>query len=165
MFACVHPPITHTLSQLRAAPLSQASLRMRPDHPERMPAGGVAAGLGAQPRLSAELVSNYKRGLTTFWNERSAKYAQNFQAFHAPLVDTLIELAPLREGQAVLDVATGTGQAAYAAAARVGAGGSVLGIDISPGMIAEVRPTLEAANRCAPAHRNLHCVVLAGTIS
>ena len=46
------------------------------------------------------------------------------------------DAAQLRAGQRVLDVACGTGVLARAAADRVGAGGSVTGLDINTGMLA-----------------------------
>lgn len=57
----------------------------------------------------------------------------------------LVELANVGEGQSVLDVGTGTGIAALLAAARVGSEGSVLGIDIAPGMLAIARQKASAA--------------------
>jgi ubiquinone/menaquinone biosynthesis C-methylase UbiE len=56
--------------------------------------------------------------------------------------ERLVEVADLRPGARVLDVATGTGHAARAAAERVGPSGSVLGIDISDGMLEIARGTL-----------------------
>ena len=56
--------------------------------------------------------------------------------------ERLVEVADLAPGARVLDVATGTGHAARAAAARVGPTGSVLGIDISEGMLEIARGTL-----------------------
>lgn len=47
----------------------------------------------------------------------------------------LVELAELKSGIRVLDVATGPGIVAFPAAERVGAQGYVLGIDLSQGMI------------------------------
>lgn len=47
-----------------------------------------------------------------------------------------LDAAHVREGQQVLDIACGTGVVTRAAAARVGASGSVVGFDISPGMLA-----------------------------
>ena len=54
----------------------------------------------------------------------------------APLV---AEAARLRPGQRVLDVACGTGVLTREAAARVGAGGSVAGLDRNPGMLTVAR--------------------------
>jgi ubiquinone/menaquinone biosynthesis C-methylase UbiE len=49
----------------------------------------------------------------------------------------LVELAAPKEGERVLDVATGRGAALLPAAKRVGASGRVTGIDLSAGMVAE----------------------------
>ena len=88
--------------------------------------------------ISPPLAQRYKAGVQEMFDARHASYAENFSSFHGPLVDTLVSLAPLQPGQKVLDVATGTGAAACAAAAIVGNEGSVLGIDISSGMIRQV---------------------------
>ena len=52
------------------------------------------------------------------------------------LRDRLAELARLSAGEAVLDVGCGTGSLALAAKRRVGAEGTVIGVDASPEMIA-----------------------------
>jgi ubiquinone/menaquinone biosynthesis C-methylase UbiE len=57
----------------------------------------------------------------------------------APLATDLIDIAALRPGERVLDVACGTGVVARLAAERVGATGTVAGIDINPGMLAVAR--------------------------
>ena len=64
--------------------------------------------------------------------------------------DRLIETSEINEGDRVLDVACGTGIVARRAASRVGANGSVLGIDINEGMLTvaketarEVQPSIE----------------------
>jgi ubiquinone/menaquinone biosynthesis C-methylase UbiE len=49
------------------------------------------------------------------------------------------ETAAVRAGQAVLDVACGTGVLARELAARVGPTGSVVGVDVNPGMLAVAR--------------------------
>ena len=56
-----------------------------------------------------------------------------------PLAASLIELAALRPNERILDVACGTGVAARLAAQRVGAAGSVVGLDFNPGMLAVAR--------------------------
>jgi|SRR5579859_4549181 len=54
-----------------------------------------------------------------------------------PLGQRLVELAGLPGGARVLDVATGRGAILFPAAERVGAGGQVTGVDISPGMVSQ----------------------------
>jgi arsenite methyltransferase len=56
----------------------------------------------------------------------------------------LVALAHLEDGQTVLDLATGTGIAAIAAARSVGARGKVVGVDISPGMLVQARRKIQA---------------------
>jgi hypothetical protein len=51
----------------------------------------------------------------------------------------LVTAAGVRSGDRVLDVACGTGVVARAAAARVGPGGRVTGLDLNPGMLAVAR--------------------------
>jgi ubiquinone/menaquinone biosynthesis C-methylase UbiE len=67
--------------------------------------------------------------------------AENYQRFFvpaigAPVADDLIAIADLQPGERVLDVACGTGVVTRRAAERVGAGGSVTGLDINPRMLA-----------------------------
>lgn len=54
----------------------------------------------------------------------------------APLARDLIDIAALRPGERVLDVACGTGIVARLAAERVGTTGTVAGLDLNPGMLA-----------------------------
>ena len=54
----------------------------------------------------------------------------------APIV---VDLAKPRPGERVLDVACGTGIVARIAAARVGPTGSVVGVDLNPGMLSVAR--------------------------
>lgn len=51
----------------------------------------------------------------------------------------LVELVGLHSGAKVLDVATGTGWAAMAVARTVGSTGQVVGVDMTPGMLEQVR--------------------------
>ena len=53
-----------------------------------------------------------------------------------PLAGDLVDLARLRSGERVLDVACGTGVVARLAAERVGKTGAVAGLDVNPGMLA-----------------------------
>jgi ubiquinone/menaquinone biosynthesis C-methylase UbiE len=53
--------------------------------------------------------------------------------------DELCDLARLRAGQRVLDLASGLGEPSFTAGRRVGARGSVLGVDLAPQMVAFAR--------------------------
>ncbi len=57
-------------------------------------------------------------------------------ALFAPWASRLLDLAALRPGHDVLDLACGTGIVARGAASRVGAHGSVIGVDLNPQMLA-----------------------------
>lgn len=70
--------------------------------------------------------------------------------FSAPLARRLLEAAEAGPGDHVLDVGTGTGVVAFAAAARVAPEGTVLGIDISEEMLATARG--KAARMLEPGH-------------
>ena len=70
--------------------------------------------------------------------------AENYQRFFvpaigAPLAADLIDIAALRPGELVLDVACGTGVVTRLAAERVGATGIVAGLDLNPGMLVVAR--------------------------
>lgn len=73
-----------------------------------------------------------------------ANPVENYQRFFvpaigAPVADDLIAMAAPQPGERVLDVACGTGVVTRLAAERVGAAGSVTGLDIHPGMLAVAR--------------------------
>jgi ubiquinone/menaquinone biosynthesis C-methylase UbiE len=70
--------------------------------------------------------------------------------FFAPGAQYLMELTRLGVGERVLDVACGTGIVARSAASRVGADGTVAGLDLNEGMLevarkasSEIRPAIE----------------------
>jgi ubiquinone/menaquinone biosynthesis C-methylase UbiE len=56
-------------------------------------------------------------------------------AVFGPWAPIVVELAHPSPGERVIDVACGTGIVARVAAARVGPGGSVAGVDLNPGML------------------------------
>ncbi len=82
--------------------------------------------------LNNTQLDKYKQKLLADFNFRT-DYDRG--RFHAPVADRLIEFAQLQSGQTVLDIATGTGLVALAAAKRVGTEGKVIGVDISTGML------------------------------
>jgi ubiquinone/menaquinone biosynthesis C-methylase UbiE len=64
-------------------------------------------------------------------------------AIFRPWADDILALAELRAGVRVLDVACGTGAVTRVVAERVGGPGRVVGLDLSPGMLAVARASSE----------------------
>jgi ubiquinone/menaquinone biosynthesis C-methylase UbiE len=60
-------------------------------------------------------------------------------AIFGPWAPVLVDLADPMTGERVMDVACGTGVVTRNAAQRVGLGGTVIGIDVNPGMLAIAR--------------------------
>ena len=76
--------------------------------------------------------------------EAALQAAQMYEHFMVPLMfapwaAVLLDFAGVQAGEQVLDVACGTGSVARQAAGRVGPGGAVSALDISPAMLAVAR--------------------------
>lgn len=87
--------------------------------------------------------NEYKHRVVADFNRRTNYDKGN--NFHPPLANRLVELAELQSGQKILDIATGTGLVAIAAAQIVGSDGQVIGVDISKGMLEQAQRKVEAA--------------------
>jgi ubiquinone/menaquinone biosynthesis C-methylase UbiE len=86
--------------------------------------------------------------LRTTWESAAPGWAKWEQAFSAGLstaTDTLIDMADIRPGMRVLDLACGAGTQSIQAAKRVGPNGRVVAADISPTMLEHVRRNAIAA--------------------
>ncbi|GAB3509886.1 class I SAM-dependent methyltransferase [Pseudoxanthomonas daejeonensis] len=70
------------------------------------------------------------------WDLAADRYEPLWQRQLSPAHLGLLALAAPMPGEAVLDVASGTGLVAFAAAEQVGCSGSVQGVDISEAMVA-----------------------------
>lgn len=84
-----------------------------------------------------------------FGEEYGSKPPENYERFFVPAIgepvaNDLIRLAALRPGERVLDVACGTGVVARLAAQQVGSKGTVVGVDIHPGMLQVARSSTPA---------------------
>ena len=69
------------------------------------------------------------------WDRISQIYLHEVDKRFAQVVEHVIKRAGLTAGQQVLDLGTGTGSVAIAAASLVGPGGRVLGVDVSHEML------------------------------
>jgi ubiquinone/menaquinone biosynthesis C-methylase UbiE len=75
-----------------------------------------------------------------------AKWENEFSAGLSAATDTLIDMAGIRPGMRVLDLACGAGNQTIHTARRVGPRGSVMACDISATMLDHVRQSAAAAN-------------------
>jgi 2-polyprenyl-3-methyl-5-hydroxy-6-metoxy-1,4-benzoquinol methylase len=91
--------------------------------PERQ-CGGATQGPG-QFQLEGDAAERYERWTVPF--------------LLGPWAPGLLDLAALRVGERVLDVATGTGVVARLAARRVAPAGTVTGLDLNQGMLEVAR--------------------------
>ncbi len=81
---------------------------------------------------------NLKREQREAWNDAATgwqKWWPSFERAAQRVSDRLVELAGIKTGDRVLDIATGNGEPAVTAARKVGASGHVVGVDQSPGML------------------------------
>ena len=77
----------------------------------------------------------YKETTREQWQQAAGawhRHAPTLNAWLGPATERMLDLAGVRSGQRVLDVAAGAGEQTLAIARRVGPGGSVLATDLSP---------------------------------
>lgn len=89
-------------------------------------------------------LNDYKQGIADLYDRRSQTYDDS--EWHWQICHRLLEFSQVGSGQFVLDIATGTGHVAIAAAQIVGPEGWVVGVDISDGMLDQARSKVEALN-------------------
>jgi len=82
------------------------------------------------------------------WDRAASTYEQSWQKQLEPAQARLMQMAALQAGERVLDLACGTGLVTFRAADTVGNSGTVIGTDISEGMIEQC--TRIAAERGTP---------------
>ena len=76
----------------------------------------------------------YKQTTTQQWQEAAAawhRWGPTLEEWLGEATELMLDLARIREGSRLLDVAAGAGGQTLAAARRVGSSGSVLATDIS----------------------------------
>ena len=82
---------------------------------------------------------------TDVWNRMSDVYVREIDRRFIAVVDGVIRRGELHPGDRVLDVGTGTGSVALRSAGLVAPDGHVIGVDISPAMLALAKRRAEAA--------------------
>ncbi|MBD1852978.1 methyltransferase domain-containing protein [Cyanobacteria bacterium FACHB-502] len=87
-------------------------------------------------------LNDYKQGVADSYDRRSQTYDNS--EWHVQICRRLLEYSQVGAGQTVLDIGTGTGHIAIAAAQIVGAQGQVIGIDISAGMLEQAQSKVSA---------------------
>lgn len=73
------------------------------------------------------------------WDRMSDVYQREIDRRFAPVIEGVVSRAGLAPGSRVLDLGTGTGSIAMRALPDVGSSGEILGVDISPDMLAIAR--------------------------
>jgi len=81
------------------------------------------------------------------WDRISELYVREIDPRFAPVVEGVIRRGELKAGDRVLDLGTGTGAVAIAAADLVGPTGSVTAVDISPAMLERTRRRVAESGR------------------
>ena len=110
--------------------LQNAATSSHSRHPlNSIPIPSMFVGLEMNKRESQE----YKQAIANLYSRRSGTYDDS--EWHNRMARRLVDYANITADSTVLDIATGTGMAAFYAAAKVGTQGRVIGIDISEGMI------------------------------
>ena len=84
------------------------------------------------------------RTIAASFDQRAARYTT--VEWHRVYARRFVELASLEPGQRVLDAGAGTGFATIEIARRVGVTGKVMAVDVSAGMLAQLRIAIGALN-------------------
>jgi ubiquinone/menaquinone biosynthesis C-methylase UbiE len=87
-------------------------------------------------------LDEYKQAIAESYNLRSESYDRS--DWHMQICRQLLAYSQISHGQHILDIGTGTGHLAIAAAQLVGASGRVIGIDISEGMLEQAKSKVAA---------------------
>ena len=87
-------------------------------------------------------LNDYKQEIADLYNRRSQTYDDS--KWHLQICHRLLEYSLVSSEQNILDIGTGTGHLAIAAAQIVGTEGRVIGVDISALMLEQARSKVEA---------------------
>lgn len=79
-------------------------------------------------------LNEYKTRIAELYDRRSSTYDES--EWHRQICQKLLVKADIHPGRKILDIGTGTGHLAIAAAKAIGVGGQVIGVDLSAKMLA-----------------------------
>ncbi|MBP0022095.1 MAG: methyltransferase domain-containing protein [Cyanobacteria bacterium SBLK] len=79
-------------------------------------------------------LNEYKTRIADLYDRRSSTYDES--QWHEQICQTLLAKADIHAGQRILDIGTGTGHLAIAAARAIGTEGQTIGVDLSAKMLA-----------------------------
>ncbi len=82
-------------------------------------------------------LDKYKQQIADLYDQRSPVYDDNNRLLQ--ICHRLLECSQIQPGNRLLDIGTGTGHLAFAAAKIVGNTGQIIGVDISAGMLEQAR--------------------------
>ena len=91
-------------------------------------------------------LSEHKRSVAVVYNLAATGYDKPAVRFFPGAATHLVQFMEIQSGQTILDVATGTGAAAMAAARAVGPTRRVVGVDIADDMLEQARRNFAAAD-------------------
>ncbi|KAK4543127.1 hypothetical protein LTR36_005904 [Oleoguttula mirabilis] len=97
--------------------------------------------------MAAPSIRHQANDAQNLFDNRASRYDDSW---HPRFARHMVELAQLRPGEHVLDLACGTGLVSYPASSAVGPAGTVMGVDISSGMLAQAK-----AKWSSDAHNNV----------
>lgn len=86
--------------------------------------------------------NKYKQQVISFFNRRTAYDTEGDS--HLKEAKQLLKYISIKSGQTILDIATGTGLIAIAAAKKAAPNVLVVGVDISSGMLAQAKSKIVA---------------------
>jgi SAM-dependent methyltransferase len=78
------------------------------------------------------------------WDRMACIYEQEIDTRFGPVIEHVLNRANLRSGETILDLGTGTGSVAIAAATQLGPDGRIVAVDISPEMLDSARERVQA---------------------
>ena len=81
------------------------------------------------------------------WDQMADIYQQEIDTRFGPVIEHLLSRANLKSGETILDLGTGTGSVAIAAATKIGPDGHIIAVDIRPEMLVKARARVRALSQ------------------